>query len=81
MKQKYVYILECEHAERNGFEIVEVFDKPKTARRYLDAYLGVDTRKKWKKCGDQRSYQHGKFRYWVTEWQLLSDKYSKEDKD
>ena len=75
-----VYVLTARHAEENTDNVIEVFSKPKVARKWLDRTRGITTKNKWYKtegASGPRYIQIGKVLYTLTEYRVND----KEDKD
>ena len=77
-----VYLLTALHDERNSEEIIDVFDKPKTARKWLDTVNGWDTKNKWVRDlqDGSRSIRRGKVVYTLREFKVQAKK-TKDEND
>lgn len=54
--------------------LLEIFNKPKFARRWLDETLEIHTKNKWTKLDDRsRIFSYGEVEYVVQEWVVLTE--------
>jgi hypothetical protein len=65
-----VYLLE-QQRNSGGIYAVDIFNKPKDARKYIDTLFGINTKNCWKKCeGGSRRYEMEDFTWFITEFSV-----------
>lgn len=76
-----VYILTVQHDEQISPKVVNVFDKPKTARKWLDNLWKSSSKNKWVKNlqDGSRSHRKGKLTYTLIEHKLVTAKKNEKD--
>ncbi len=63
-----VYVMTSRETISEYVQLLEVFDRPKTARLWLDARYGIVTKGKWTKLDTGvRYYVHDGYYYYLSE--------------
>ncbi len=68
---KLVYVLTSQTREFSCAYVDGVFDRPKAARKFVDANTQVSSRKKWKKVATRcRTYHYENVTYFIREYEV-----------